>query len=368
MTVTGSSNSKNTELHMYLMGGMTASIVFLLVFLFVGYKAGFSYLSTRLYELVIPKERYEQVMHLPEDVMVELVAHRAVRDNAGNPLDTSEHDTTLVQPDVDLGYVLRPGVNLTLHQLRTVAPYNLDPPLLAFESGTVLSRTITKYIEEQSRMSYRYSINEYGFRTTLPAVQSDQRLLVIGDSVPFGVGVDDGDTMASYLQQMLGEAVQIVNAGVGGYDGRQAVARAKQVSESSDFSGLIYVACQNDFMSHEDWNAEAAYVLSKIKEISGYFDNNIIIVLETYMEYNLRDIILGSGWSGDDIARTSLLRNKMAGLSSDHGFLFSDWASIVDRFMENERSIFSRFALYVDHAHLSPLGNRLLAREVLGLL
>jgi hypothetical protein len=63
-----------------------------------------------------------------------------------------------------------------------------------------------------------------------------------------------------------------------------------------------------------------------------------------------------------------LLRKKMAGLSSERGFLFSDWTSIVDRFMAEQRSIFSRFALYVDHAHLSPLGNQLLANEVLDLL
>lgn len=368
MTTNGSSNSKNTETLMYFMGGMTATIVFLLLFLFVGYKVGFSNLSNRLYDLVIPKERYEQVLHLPGDIMEELVAHRAVLDNAGNPLGASEHETALVIPDAELGYVLRPGVNLSLHQLRTIEPYNFDPPLLAIESGTVFSQTVTKYIEEQSRISYQYSINEYGLRTTIPKVQSDKRLLVIGDSVAFGVGVNDDDTMASYLQRMVGETVEIVNAGVGGYDGRQAVAKARQLAESSDFSGLIYVACQNDFMSHEDWNTEAAYVLSQIKEISGEFDNNVVIVLETYMEYNLRDIMLDNGWSDDRIIKTSLLRKKMAGLSSERGFLFSDWTRIVDRFMAEQRSIFSRFALYVDHAHLSPLGNQLLANEVLDLL
>ena len=39
-------------------------------------------------------------------------------------------------------------------------------------------------------------------------------------------------------------------------------------------------------------------------------------------------------------------------------------AEIVDEFMIRENSILSRFALYADHAHLSPLGNRLMAESV----
>ena len=369
MTTNGTINTKYNETLAYLMGVITATIVFLLLFLYVGYKLGFSSVSNYLYELVIPREPYERVLYLPDGVLNELQAHRAVIGNAGNPLKTIKHDTVLVQPDDEFGYTLRPGVNLSLNLLRTTKPYNLDPPLLAIESSAALSQSVVDYIEKQSRMDFQYSTNEHGFRTTIPEMRSDKRVLVIGDSVAFGVGVDDGNTMASNLQRMLGETVEVVNAGVGGYDGRKAVARAKQLAESSDFLGLIYVACQNDFMSNEDWNAEAANVLAQLKEISGQFNDNIIIVLETYMEYNLRDVLLEKNeWSQDRISKTSLLRKKTAELSGDLGFLFSDWTNIVNRFMANEKSIFSRFALYADHVHLSPLGNQLLAKEVLGLL
>jgi hypothetical protein len=32
--------------------------------------------------------------------------------------------------------------------------------------------------------------------------------------------------------------------------------------------------------------------------------------------------------------------------------------------MVKEKSVFSRFALYADHAHLSPLGNALMAEKL----
>ena len=38
--------------------------------------------------------------------------------------------------------------------------------------------------------------------------------------------------------------------------------------------------------------------------------------------------------------------------------------SAVDRFREQEQSIFAPWALYVDHAHLSPRATRLLAERI----
>ena len=39
---------------------------------------------------------------------------------------------------------------------------------------------------------------------TVPYVKSDRQILLIGDSVAFGVGVDDEHTVASYLQKLTG--------------------------------------------------------------------------------------------------------------------------------------------------------------------
>jgi len=128
------------------------------------------------------------------------------------------------------------------------------------------------------------------------------------------------------------------------------------------------VACQNDFMNTEDWIQEAEFVLTKIKSISEKFSDNIIIVLHTYMEYNLRDIFLEDGWKEKRIQKTHALRSALPKMCKEYGYDYYDWTDIVADFMEREKSIFSRFALYADHCHLSPLGNRLMAAKVFNTL
>jgi lysophospholipase L1-like esterase len=82
------------------------------------------------------------------------------------------------------------------------------------------------------------------------------------------------------------------------------------------------------------------------------------------MEYTLRDIFLENGWKKERIEKTHALRRALPRISKEYGYGYYDWTDIVDDFMKEEKSIFSRFSLYADHCHLSPLGNRLMAESV----
>jgi lysophospholipase L1-like esterase len=76
------------------------------------------------------------------------------------------------------------------------------------------------------------TINSLGLRgreVTLPRPKDHFRLVVLGDSIAFGWGVDDDDTFCSRLEQMLadkvpGRKVEVVNTGVSGYDTEQEAA------------------------------------------------------------------------------------------------------------------------------------------------
>ncbi|MGB6383481.1 MAG: SGNH/GDSL hydrolase family protein, partial [Syntrophobacteria bacterium] len=227
-----------------------------------------------------------------------------------------------------------------------------------------MSERLRAYLKKESRLNYTYSTDDHGFRRTVPYVDSNKQVLIIGDSVPFGVGVADEFTAASHLQGMVGKRYRIINASVGGYDGQQAFSMAKKISNNTRFAGLIYVACQNDFMRKDDWIQEANNVLAGIKSISERFNNNIVVVLQTYMEYNLRDIFLQDGWKQKRIEKTHVLRRELPSICKEYGYEYYDWTNIVADFMVKEKSVFSRFALYADHAHLSPLGNRLMAEKL----
>ena len=349
----------------YLMGCLTVTIVFLLICLFVGYKIGLKNISN-LFSQVLPTAKYKKVLSLPKDVLEELTELNAVIENAGNPTNQPKHNTLAVIPDDELTYVLRPDTKMFVSMLKSTKAFNFDPPVLYLNYADQfrMSERLRAYIKKESRLQYSYSTDSYGFRTTVPSVDSPEQVLIVGDSVPFGVGVADESTAASHLQRMVGKRYRILNASVGGYDGQQAFLMARKISNNTKLAGLIYVACQNDFMQNGDWIQEANSVLAEIKSISSRFDDNVIVVLHTYMEYTLRDIFLENGWKEERIEKTHALRRALPGICKEYGYGYYDWTNIVEDFLKGEKSVFSRFALYADHCHLSPLGNRLMAQRV----
>ena len=358
-------SQKIAVIYPYLMGCLTVTIVFLLVCLFVGYRIGLKNISN-LFSQVFPVAKYKKVLYLPKDILEELTELNAVIENAGNPTNQPEHNTLAVIPDDELTYVLRPDTKMFVSILRSTKAYNFDPPVLYLKHDDQfrMSERLRAYLKKESRLNYTYSTDDHGFRKTVPYVDSNKQVLIIGDSVPFGVGVADEFTAASHLQGMVGKRYRIINASVGGYDGQQAFSMAKKISNNTRFAGLIYVACQNDFMGKDDWIQEANNVLAGIKSISERFNNNIVVVLQTYMEYNLRDIFLQDGWKEKRIQKTHALRKALPSICKEYGYEYYDWTNIVADFMVKEKSVFSRFALYADHAHLSPLGNRLMAEKL----
>ena len=358
-------SQKIAVIYPYLMGCLTVTIVFLLVCLFVGYKIGRKNISN-LFSQVLPTAKYKKVLSLPKDVLEELTELNAVIENADNPTNQPKHNTLAVIPDDELTYVLRPDTKIFVSMLKSTKAFNFDPPVLYLNYADQfrMSERLRAYIKKESRLQYSYSTDSYGFRKTVPSVDSVEQVLIVGDSVPFGVGVADESTAASCLQRLIGKRYRIVNASVGGYDGQQAFLMAKKISNNTNFAGLIYVACQNDFMGKDDWIQEADSILARIKTISQRFGDNVIIVLHTYMEYTLRDIFHENGWKQKRIEKTHALRRALPGICKEYGYGYYDWTDIVDDFLEVEKSIFSRFALYADHCHLSPLGNRLMAEKL----
>jgi lysophospholipase L1-like esterase len=371
VTTTNSSNSKSGEaniLFSYLTGLFTAILIFSLFFLFVGYKVGFSNLFSTFKNQIVPLESSPKVLSLPEDILKELTELKVPIDNTHNLTRVPKHDTYLVRTDKDLGFALRPDVRIHASMVRSTLAINVDPPVVYTKDDIKYSNNVKEYLKEQSLINYSYSTDSNGFRNTIPSVKSDRQILIIGDSVPFGVGVDDEHTVASQLQKIIGEKYRIINAGVGNYNGHQAFLMAKKLSDENSFAGLIYVACQNDFWEVKDWNMEAKDVLTKISAISNKFSNNVIVMLVTYMQYNLHDFFLDKGLSNERMEKTHLLRNALPKIAEQFGFQYHDWTDDVSDFMNKEKSIFSRFALYCDRAHLSPLGNRLMANELFSII
>lgn len=311
---------------------------------------------------------YRRRFSAPDEVIQDGRRVRAVVDNSNNPMQRDPHNTMLVVPDPERKFALRPNADVTVDVLRASRSMNFDAPLFHVRTGTALPPKLADYLRSQSRLRFRYTVSSDGFRTTLPKVTSGRKVLVAGDSVVFGLGVDDDATVPSQLQTALGSQRQVVNAGVAAYGPEQIFTYAELLSRKQKYEALIYVMCQNDLDDRDNLEVEAKRVVDKFASIASRFGGNIIVILHTYMEYNLADIFLEAGFPRARLERTERLRKIMPVLCQEAGFGYSDWSDLVVQYGKEQRSIMTRFALYVDHCHLSPLGTRLMAERARTLL
>ncbi len=342
-------------------GVLTAGVIAFAFFVFLGIAIGFQTIWEKTGISLTGA-----VLDMPDDLIDELAAMNAVIGNAGNPTGAKKHDTIVSRPDAELGWVLRPNVSVDGYQLRARDSVNVDPPVLYVKSGSPMSDALRKYLEENARVTYAYHFDADAHRRTLPAVKSDRKILMVGDSGLFGVGVNDDETIASNLQRLVGNAFQVVNAGVGGYDGDQAFSVARMLSDREQFEILVYVAHHNDFYepSHISNAEKARRVVEKFASLEDRFPGGIVVALLTYLEYTSADVLRAHGWERDRIEAADRLRVELPKITAATGLPFVDWTDIAESVREQDRTIFAPWALYVDHAHLSARGNRLFAEHI----
>ncbi len=301
-----------------------------------------------------PAPGTKEVIYLPPDILTELIQLRGAIDNAGNPTQQEPHNTILVRPDAEVGYLMRPNVTISEHMLKSRIGLNFWTPALYIDAASEVSNNFKEYLTEQARLKISISTDENGFRRTLPLVKAEKRILIVGDNVAFGLCVNDEDTVASYLQRMVGSRYRIIDAAVDGYDGDQVFKTAKKLSAGNEFSCLIYVAYQDDFQLP----GGAAGVLERIRGLSDKFKGNVIVCFQSSLMYCTPDVFLNF-LARDKVSR---LREEFKTAAGALGFSYCDWVEMADAFQAGRKSLFAKFSLYNDHCHLSPQGNELLAR------
>jgi hypothetical protein len=94
------------------------------------------------------------------------------------------------------------------------------------------------------------------------------------------------------------------------------------------------------------------------------FSGKIVVILQPYMEYVLDDVLQKGDWYREMVNETDRLREGLPSIARELGLEYVDGAQIFQDYMIQSGSLFSRFALFVDDAHLSPLGNRLASERI----
>jgi lysophospholipase L1-like esterase len=99
-----------------------------------------------------------------------------------------------------------------------------------------------------------YRINADGFRDALyarPKPQGVFRVLVLGDSVSFGYGVEEAEAYPQVLEELLSELlpdsrIEVVNLGVGGYNAYNEARLLEVVGRSYEPDLVLVQFCIND--------------------------------------------------------------------------------------------------------------------------
>lgn len=103
-------------------------------------------------------------------------------------------------------------------------PEKVNEPFIAFdpELGWFHKRDFTAWIESKEYKTRAY-LNRRGTRGKLydyAKPEGVRRILILGDSLAFGLGVNDDETFPAVLEETFrenGEAAEVINLGVNGY-------------------------------------------------------------------------------------------------------------------------------------------------------
>jgi lysophospholipase L1-like esterase len=358
----------------YLAGVLNALCLLAILIGFAIWRVGLDPLGRLAREVIAPGAAGDR----PDDLLPPMDAGLldevrrlgGVFDNAENPTGAAAHDNLLVRPHPTRSYVLRPNARVDAYMLATGQALNLDPPVLYMAPDAPMSVPLRAWVDTHSRLRYRFAVDERGFRRTLPVVRASRRVLMVGDSVLFGVGVDDRSTLASALQQLVGDTVEVTNAGVGGYGVEEIYGTAEELTAEQGYDALVYVACLNDFddASPATYVGSATAMLERLAELAPRVEGRIAVLLQAHLQYTAWDVLQEAGWTPRENALADALRQGLPPVARRLGFAYLDFASRAALTSQAEGSLFHRFALYADQVHFSPLGNRLAAEQVHGAL
>lgn len=263
----------------------------------------------------------------------------------------------------------KPNTTVMGSYLRSRIFYNWDPVVFQKrKNDSSITQQIKEFTSKYAFQEVIHSTNEKGERITIPQVESQEIILVVGDSNAFSVMVNDDETLASVLQQRYPK-VKFINAGVTG--GRITdtfqILREKLIDYGTKVKGVVYVHTEND------WHGQQLYTPKKLVEelnnfLNEYKINYRVFVYTEYIYRTMPDIVRQDSLGGKhSLSLGDYIRFKnetFKFLNQHENFVVVNVNDVVQEERERSGSLFAGFSLYVDHVHFSRKGIELLADRI----
>jgi len=319
-----------------------------------------------LANLLHPKTIGEVNPHDPASAMIATVdqieallpAMKASGVGLGNsPFSSLKTEEASVNSEKGACLEQKPNLHKKVSYLRTNLFNPFDQMSFFVDAERKLLDDLQAFVDRYAFRVVDHSTNEFGERTTLPKVDAARVVLVAGDSVANGLAIDDSETLSSQLQAR-DRARRYINLGIA----RAAAADITCALERAatryhgNIDELIYVLCENDFDQGGKYSDPA--------DLTDWLDEfrkrenvpKVTLVVSPLIYNTMPEVTRIRGHSHYNWPTFLAERTLVMELARQKGFGVVDIVDIVAAERENGKSQFAGFALYVDHAHLSPIG------------
>lgn len=256
----------------------------------------------------------------------------------------------------------RANVRKKSAQIRTHLFEPFDPVTAFWDVDAPLSPEVRAFLDKYAFRELSYTTNEHGERITLPAVDAEDLVLVAGDSIAAGTGVDDAETLASQMQARDASR-RYVNLGCNAAHAKDTVRALERAAEryAGRIARLIYLYCENDFLPDEPYGEPEAVIEFLRELVAANAIPDVTVVYAPYTYNVVPQITRFPGSRGDGFPYHGAEKRRLRDAAGAAGFAWLDFMDIALGANRAGRSQFSALALFVDHAHHSPEGIRRLA-------
>jgi len=254
---------------------------------------------------------------------------------------------------------VKPNNQATMAFIRTRLYTALDPLVYVVRTNVQVSEPIAQFFQTYGFVKTIMTSNQFEERVTVPESKARDVVLVAGDSVAFGVMVNDDEHLASRLQQKTSTR-KFVNLGISGGSLRDSlVVMHEAVKRYGDrIIGLIYIQVENDFVDGQT-------PFSIMEQLSAFVaTNNIHNRLLVYHQYVYRTMPEIFRDETESYGEYQQLKEESLALAQSSGFQILNVQNLVETYRVDAGSQMAGAALYVDRIHLSVAGTRLVANTI----
>lgn len=231
-----------------------------------------------------------------------------------------------------------------------------------YDYGKPLHPKARAFIDRYTTRKVRHRTNEHGERLTLPAIVSDSKVIVAGDSIANGAGLNDDETLASRLQTS-DPSRQYVNIGIGGADANDIACALERIAKRypGQIRELIYIYCENDFKDDKPMGTPEDVVSGLQQYVKAQGIDKVTILYAPYIYNVVPHLTRFRGYRGGNFDSHKSERERLIQLTRNAGFDFFDMAELALREIDITGTEFAALRLYEDHAHWSPIGTSKMA-------